>query len=127
MTIYQRILKRTFDIVFSAVGLIVTGWLIIVAYITSSVDTGKSGFFTQIRIGKNGKHFKVIKIRTMRTDRKIVTTVTTNDDPRITGIGRFLRNTKIDELPQLINILVGNMSFVGPRPDVPGRSVHSTG
>ncbi|TVL96936.1 MAG: sugar transferase [Candidatus Brocadia sp. WS118] len=113
-------MKRSFDFLVSATGLIITGWIIILAYLAASVDTGKSGFFTQTRIGKNGKPFTVIKIRTMRYIPTIDTTVTTIDDPRITPLGRFFRRAKIDELPQLINVFLGHMSFVGPRPDVPG-------
>lgn len=116
----DRFLKRTFDIVFSIIGLILTGWIIIIAFILASIDTGRSGFFTQERVGRNGKIFKVIKIRTMREIPAIKTVVTTRKDPRITPLGRFFRRTKIDELPQLINVLLGQMSFVGPRPDVPG-------
>lgn len=83
-------------------------------------DTGLSGFFRQTRVGKNGKLFKVLKIRSMRPVEGVETTVTTDHDPRISKVGRFWRKTKIDELPQLWNVFVGDMSFVGPRPDVPG-------
>jgi lipopolysaccharide/colanic/teichoic acid biosynthesis glycosyltransferase len=117
---FDRWLKRGFDLIFSAVGLVLTGWLIGLAYIAASIDTGKSGFFTQDRVGKGGRRFNVIKIRTMRDSEKIATNVTTAHDPRITRLGRFFRRTKIDELPQLINVFLGQMSFVGPRPDVPG-------
>lgn len=96
------------------------GWLILLAFIAATVDTGKNGFFTQVRVGKDGKLFKVIKIRTMRDISGLDSTVTAANDPRITKIGAFFRKTKIDELPQLINVLLGHMSFVGPRPDVPG-------
>lgn len=120
LSFYDRFFKRTFDIVFSIVGLVLTGWIIVIAFILASIDTGCSGFFTQERVGRNGKIFKVIKIRTMRVIPSIDTVVTTRNDPRITTLGRFFRKTKIDELPQLINVLLGQMSFVGPRPDVPG-------
>lgn len=116
----DRALKRGFDAMASALGLLLTWWLILLAYVAASIDTGKSGFFTQERIGRDGKRFKVIKIRTMRDHPAIDTSVTTEEDPRITALGRFFRRTKIDELPQLINVLLGQMSFVGPRPDVPG-------
>ncbi|MCF6158698.1 MAG: sugar transferase [wastewater metagenome] len=117
---FNQFLKRCFDFTVSAVGLIVTGWIIIFAYIIMSIDTKKGGFFTQTRIGKGGKPFKVIKIRTMKDVSSFYTTVTTKNDPRITPFGKFFRRTKIDELPQLINVFLGHMSFVGPRPDVPG-------
>ena len=100
--------------------MILTGWVIILAYIAASIDTRESGFITQTRVGKHGKPFTVIKIRTMRYIPSIDTTVTTTHDPRITPLGRFFRKTKIDELPQLINVFLGHMSFVGPRPDVAG-------
>lgn len=116
----ERRLKRLFDVVVSAAGLLLTGWLILIAYLLARMDTGESGFFRQTRVGKDGKLFEVIKIRTMRNDPAVQTTVTASGDPRLTRLGRFLRRTKIDELPQLINVLRGEMSFVGPRPDVPG-------
>jgi len=100
--------------------LALTGWIIILAYIAASIDTNRNGFFTQERIGKGGMPFKVIKIRTMRDIPYFNTMVTALNDPRITPLGRFLRKTKIDELPQLINIFLGQMGFVGPRPDVAG-------
>lgn len=113
-------LKRGFDLALSFVGLQLTGAVIAAAYLAASLDTGKSGFFVQERVGRNGKRFKLIKIRTMRDSKGIDTTVTTKSDPRITRLGALLRRSKIDELPQLINVLLGDMSFVGPRPDVPG-------
>lgn len=120
ITYKQLWMKRTFDLVVSFLGLIIILWLIILAFALASIDTRQNGFFTQTRVGRNGRLFKVIKIRTMRNIAGINTTVTTGNDPRITPLGAFLRRTKIDELPQLINVLLGHMSFVGPRPDVPG-------
>jgi len=116
----QAALKRGFDIVGAAVGLLLTFWLIALAWLLATLDTRQNGFFTQQRVGRNGKLFRVVKIRTMRPSRTHTTTVTTGHDPRITPLGRFFRRAKIDELPQLFNVLVGQMSFVGPRPDVPG-------
>ena len=112
--------KRSFDLIFAILGLVSFWWLILIAAFLSWLDTGKDGFFTQQRVGQFGKIFKVIKIRTMKPSTNVNTTVTTSKDTRITNIGRFFRKTKIDELPQLINVLLGQMSFVGPRPDVPG-------
>ncbi len=83
-------------------------------------STKQGGFFKQARVGRGGKLFQVIKLRTMKNIPGIDTTVTTKKDPRITKGGTFLRRFKIDELPQLRNVLKGEMSFVGPRPDVPG-------
>jgi lipopolysaccharide/colanic/teichoic acid biosynthesis glycosyltransferase len=116
----QSSVKRGFDLLVAGAGLIVVGWVIPIAAFIARLDTGESGFFRQTRIGRNGRPIDVIKIRTMRPVDGLSTTVTRSDDPRITRIGSFLRRSKIDELPQLINIIRGDMSFVGPRPDVPG-------
>ena len=116
----QAWLKRSFDVVMSAAGILLTSWIIAIAWILASIDTGANGFFIQSRVGRYGRLFKAVKIRTMRSSDTISTVVTTSMDPRITSLGRFWRKSKIDELPQLFNVLVGNMSFVGPRPDVPG-------
>jgi lipopolysaccharide/colanic/teichoic acid biosynthesis glycosyltransferase len=112
--------KRIFDFSFSLLGLLFLWWLILIAAFFAWIDTCENGFFAQVRVGQFGKPFKVIKIRTMKPSANIKTTVTTSNDSRITGLGKFFRKTKIDELPQLINVLLGQMSFVGPRPDVPG-------
>ena len=109
-----------FDLFLSTLGLLFLGWLIIITAIIARIDTKISGFFLQKRIGQYGKHFKVIKLRSMKKIEGITTTVSTSRDPRITKIGGFWRKTKIDELPQLINVFIGDMSFVGPRPDVQG-------
>ena len=93
-------------------------WLILLAFIFSTADTRRCGFFVQQRVGMNGRLFRVIKIRTMRDVKAISTSVTRENDPRITPLGRFWRKTKIDELPQLINVILGQMSLVGPRPTV---------
>jgi len=127
LRLHNVLLKRTFDIVFSLIAILLTGWLIAIAYLLTSLDTGSSGFFLQKRVGKNGALFTVIKIRTMRDVAGISTDVTQSNDPRITRVGRFLRRAKIDELPQLMNVLVGHMSFVGPRPDVLGYADELTG
>ena len=116
----QELQKRVFDIFFSSLGLLVFWWLVLAAWLAASFDTRSNGFFIQKRVGRNGKIFRVIKIKTMRPVLGIDTTVTRLGDPRITLLGAFFRRTKIDELPQLWNILLGDMSFVGPRPDVPG-------
>ena len=127
LTKVQSIEKRLLDIVLSVIGLILLSWLILLAFVAATIDTRANGFFRQQRIGQRGRPFKVIKIRSMRDDPARTTSVTTADDPRITRLGRFLRRTKIDELPQLFNVLRGEMSFVGPRPEVPGFADLLTG
>lgn len=114
----RRFLKRAFDIVFSLIGLGSTGWLIAIAIFGARRSTKKSGLFRQRRVGLHGREFEILKVRTMRDVAGVSTTVTTDADPRVTRFGRFLRKYKIDELPQLYNVLRGDMSFVGPRPDV---------
>ena len=79
-----------------------------------------NGFFLQKRVGRYGKLFYIIKIKTMENNHKIDNTITTAMDSRVTRLGRILRRTKLDELPTLWNVLIGEMSLVGPRPDVPG-------
>jgi lipopolysaccharide/colanic/teichoic acid biosynthesis glycosyltransferase len=114
----DRMLKRGFDMAASFAGLLVLWPVIGVAWVLAARDTGASGFFVQARVGRGGRLFKVVKLRTMRAVGG--TTVTTANDARITPLGAKLRRWKIDELPQLWNVLKGEMSFVGPRPDVPG-------
>ena len=112
--------KRGFDIVVSFFGLTFSWGLIFIAWIVATFETKSNGFFIQKRVGKDGKIFNVIKIKTMKKVEGVDTTITSSNDVRITKSGKFFRDTKIDELPQLINVLIGDMSFVGPRPDVPG-------
>ncbi|WP_457641495.1 sugar transferase [Persephonella sp.] len=117
---YQKYIKWVLDFVFALVGLIVLFPLFIIVAILIKKEDGGSIFFRQTRVGQNGKLFKIYKFRTMVEDaEKKGAQVTKEDDPRITKIGRTLRKYKIDELPQLINVLKGEMSLVGPRPEVP--------
>ena len=111
------IIKNIFDYILALILLILLVGLIICIYIISTIDTKQNGFFSQDRVGRNGKLFKIYKFRTMRG--KQHSPITTSEH-NITIIGAFLRNTKLDEIPQLMNILKGEMSFVGPRPDVEG-------
>lgn len=120
LTSAQNIQKRLFDIIVSVLGILASAWLMLFAWVIASIETKSNGLFMQERIGKEGKPFLVFKIKTMREVEGIDTTVTTSEDSRITKSGRFFRKTKIDELPQLFNVLFGSMSFVGPRPDVAG-------
>jgi lipopolysaccharide/colanic/teichoic acid biosynthesis glycosyltransferase len=116
----DKIVKRLFDIVLSVVGIAMTWWLMVLAWIVATIETRRNGLFMQERVGKEAKPFLVFKIKTMKNARGADTSVTTSLDSRITKSGAFFRKTKIDELPQLFNVLLGSMSFVGPRPDVPG-------
>ncbi|MBU2869210.1 sugar transferase [Colwellia sp. E2M01] len=127
MTQCDKFIKRIFDIIVSFIGLIITLPVILISWLISAVETSSNGFFIQKRVGKNGKLFNVIKIKTMRKVSGVNTSVTTENDVRITNSGVFFRKTKIDELPQLWNVLIGQMSFVGPRPDVPGYADVLTG
>ena len=112
-------LKRPFDFLFSLLGLIVLSPLLLLISILILIDSRGSIFYLQQRVGKNNTDFLIFKFRTMRmgADKNGLLTVGTKDN-RITRVGYFLRKYKLDELPQLINVLQGTMSFVGPRPEV---------
>ncbi len=103
-------IKRIFDIVFSLVLMVLLGVPLLVFWIFACVDTRSKGIFIQDRIGQNGKIFKIFKLRSIRNPEKNI----------ISSYGKFIRKTKVDELPQLLNVLKGDMSVVGPRPDIPG-------
>ena len=111
-------IKRAFDIVLSGIGLMVLSPLLILAAILVKCDSRGPVLFGQDRVGRDFRKFRLFKIRTMRVNDSDVA-ITSGADPRITRVGRVLRNLKIDELPQLWNVLRGDMSFVGPRPEVP--------
>lgn len=113
------ILKRCFDVVFSIIGLIILAPLLLLIAISIKLDSKGPILFIQGRVGKNNIDFNIYKFRTMRmqADTKGLLTLG-NHDTRITKVGYFLRRYKIDEFPQLINILIGDMSFVGPRPEL---------
>ena len=116
----DQLLKRSFDIFFSIFLLLIIFPIILLSWIAASIDTKMNGLYIQNRIGRYGASFKVYKIRTMRPNSLLKTSITTINDSRITSLGSFMRLTKIDEFPQLLNIVKGEMSFVGPRPDVKG-------
>jgi lipopolysaccharide/colanic/teichoic acid biosynthesis glycosyltransferase len=120
MSAWGKLIKRAFDIVLAIIGIFLTWWIMLIAFIIASIETKSFGLFTQKRVGKDGKLFRVFKIKTMKPVSGVDTTITTSNDMRITKSGKFFRDTKIDELPQLFNVLFGSMSFVGPRPDVEG-------
>ena len=116
---YKHFFKRVLSFLGAVIGLVLVGWLIvIVAIFLHFANKGAGAFFTQERPGKNGKLFKVIKFKTM-TDEKDENGVLLEDDFRLTPVGKVIRSLSIDELPQLINILKGDMSFIGPRPLLP--------
>lgn len=112
-------LKRVFDIIASFCGIIILFPLIIIVSILIKITSKGPVLFKQIRVTKNGKLFKIYKFRTMKENSEGNKQITVGKDNRITGIGHILRKTKLDELPQLFNILKGEMSLVGPRPEVP--------
>lgn len=95
--------------------------------VLAGFSTKKFGMFRQVRVGEDGKLFKIYKIRTMKVDIPKEDFITLKNDDRITPFGKVLRKYKLDELPQLINIIVGEMSLVGPRPDVPGYADNLVG
>ena len=122
-------IKRAFDIVASAIGLIMTSPILLCAMLAIVLEDGASPFFFQPRIGKDGKPFRMVKLRSMRPDAERVLEQLSEEekeefsqnfklknDPRITKVGHFIRKTSIDELPQLLNVLRGDMSIIGPRP-----------
>jgi lipopolysaccharide/colanic/teichoic acid biosynthesis glycosyltransferase len=113
-------IKRLFDIVCSTVGLLILSPLFIVLSLCIYKDSKGPLLFHQLRIGKNGKPFYIHKFRTMIQNAELLgERITVKNDPRITKCGKILRKYKLDELPQLFNVLKGEMSIVGPRPEVP--------
>lgn len=110
---------RFFDILFSIIGLVLLSPLFTVLYFLIRIESQGGGFYSQERIGKNGKPFKLLKFRSMRigSDKKSLITIGEKDN-RITKTGFILRKYKLDELPQLWNVFIGDMSLVGPRPEV---------
>lgn len=114
------IIKRIFDFFAALIGIILLSPVLIIVSILIKIDSPGKVMFLQERVGKNGKTFNIYKFRTMVSDaEKLGKQITVGKDSRITKIGSFLRKYKIDELPQLFNVLKGDMSLVGPRPEVP--------
>jgi lipopolysaccharide/colanic/teichoic acid biosynthesis glycosyltransferase len=113
-------MKRAFDVAASFVGLVLTSPIVLAAAIAVKVGSPGPAFYSGPRVGRNGTTFRIYKLRTMRAGADANgPQVTAADDVRITSVGRFLRQTKIDEIPQLLNVLRGEMSLVGPRPEHP--------
>ena len=112
-------MKRVMDVVCAAIGLLLLWPVFLIVAILIKCDSKGPIFFKQARVGRQCKPFMIYKFRTMMADvTEPAVLLTVEDDRRITRIGRFLRHTKLDELPQLINVVIGNMSLVGPRPEV---------
>lgn len=120
MNTFNKVVKRIFDLICSTLGIIVLSPVLIVIAIKIKFGSDGPIFFKQIRVGENNKEFEILKFRTMVVDaEKLGRQITVGNDSRITKIGEFLRKYKLDELPQLINVFKGDMSLVGPRPEVP--------
>jgi lipopolysaccharide/colanic/teichoic acid biosynthesis glycosyltransferase len=112
--------KRAFDLFFAIIGLLLLSPVFLLLAMAVKLSDGGTVFYRQQRVGQGGRLFTILKYRSMVANaEKLGLSVTRGGDARITPVGRFLRKTKLDELPQLCNVLVGDMSFVGPRPEVP--------
>lgn len=116
---FERMLKRSFDIIAASVMILLSLPVMIVSAVIIKIDSEGDVIYRQKRVGKDFKEFTLYKFRSMKKDAEAATGAVwaTRDDPRITKFGMFMRKTRIDELPQLVNVLTGNMSFVGPRPE----------
>ena len=131
-----QMLKRSMDILGSIVGIIFLSPLLLLVAILIKLDSKGKVFFSQVRVGLNGKEFKIYKFRSMVENAESLRTKLEDKneatgpmfkikkDPRITKVGRFIRKTSIDELPQLVNVLKGEMSLVGPRPSLPSEVIN---
>lgn len=115
---YNSFFKRTIDLILSLVGLILLSWLFVLIAVLIKLDSKGPVFFKQERVGLHKKNFKMLKFRSMRTDtpKDMPTHLLSNAESHITAVGRVLRKLSLDELPQIINILKGEMSIIGPRP-----------
>jgi exopolysaccharide biosynthesis polyprenyl glycosylphosphotransferase len=117
---WYDIYQRVFDVLLSTIGIMMSIPFIVIFGIAVKLDSPGPVFYTQERVGKGGRRFKVIKLRSMIRDaEKNGAQWAEKDDPRVTRVGRFIRKTRIDELPQFINVLRGDMSIIGPRPERP--------
>lgn len=114
------LLKRAFDVVAALTGLVLLAPVILLCWLVATLDTRSNGFFIQKRIGRHGRVIRVCKIKTMYPGDSKRSPIASRNIAAISRSGRFFRKYKLDELPQLFNVLIGSMSFVGPRPDVPG-------
>lgn len=117
----QKIVKRCFDLIVAVIMIVIFLPIYIVISVAIKIDSKGSIIYTQDRIGENGKIFKIYKFRTMceNAESKTGPTLEKENDERVTRVGKILRRTKLDEIPQFFNVLIGNMSIVGPRPERP--------
>lgn len=121
---YKKYLKRLFDIIFSLILLPFLFPVIVICALFIKIEDRGPVFYLGERLGKDQKTFKMYKLRSMKVNAPDMrnedgSTFNSEDDPRLTKVGKFIRKTSIDELPQIINVLIGDMSFIGPRPDLP--------
>ena len=114
-----RVLKRIFDFVSSVIALLLFLPFLIIISLLIIIESRGGVFYRQVRVGRNGREFKIYKFRSMRTGADKEGRITIGNDKRVTRVGKFLRKTKLDEIPQLFNVVIGQMSIVGPRPEVP--------
>ena len=113
---YKNHIKRLIDVILSVLAIVVLSWLYLIIAILIKCTSKGPVLFKQDRIGKDGKVYQIYKFRSMKVGAEKSGVYSDNKDPRVTGIGRFIRATSIDELPQLFNILKGDMALIGPRP-----------
>jgi lipopolysaccharide/colanic/teichoic acid biosynthesis glycosyltransferase len=112
--------KRLFDLLLAGFGVLLLAPLLGLIALAIKLDSPGPVFFRQVRVGRYGREFRIHKFRTMRVDAEALgAQITVGADPRITRVGHWLRASKVDELPQLLDVLQGSMSLVGPRPEVP--------
>jgi lipopolysaccharide/colanic/teichoic acid biosynthesis glycosyltransferase len=117
--LHQRVVKRTLDVVVSGLALAVLGLPLLAIGVAIRGGSPGPALFRQRRVGRDGRLFDIWKLRTMHRGAHHGRPLTASGDPRVTPLGRWLRRTKLDELPQLVNVFLGDMSLVGPRPEVP--------
>ena len=115
----DHVLKRAFDIFFSVLGMVFLWPVILLCWVVAAIETRSNGFFVHRRVGRNGDLINVYKIKTMYVSKGARSPIASENAASITKSGAFFRRYKLDELPQLFNVMAGSMSFVGPRPDVP--------
>ena len=113
---YKKIIKRLFDVLAAAILLVISSPVLLITAIAIKLESKGPIIFKQVRLGKNAKEFYIYKFRTMVVNAEAGGVYSDNNDPRVTWVGGILRKTSIDELPQLVNIIKGEMSFIGPRP-----------